>query len=237
MVDKNDLRKAFSARLHTALDVAGVRSRGRGVDVQKQLKASGVSKTTQAISKWLNGEAIAESVSMVALSDWLNVRREWLEYGTPPMVVRNSSSVMHVDDDYEPHSPTRDIRFSKVPIANWEFAAAKMDLSRCTNSIFCPIPIGRNGFALKVEGESMLSFGATRSYPVGCLIFVDPDVEISPGDAVVAKLPLSTKGTFKILVEDAGRRYLQPLNPQYPMIEVTEDIEIRGKVIGTFIAE
>ena len=74
MVDKNDLRVEFSSRLHEALDDAGVRSHGRGVDIQKCLKSRGVSKTTQAISKWLKGEAMAEADSMTALCDWLKVR-------------------------------------------------------------------------------------------------------------------------------------------------------------------
>ena len=69
MVDKDKLRAAFSARLHEALDDAGVRARGRGVDIHKRLKSVGVNKTTQAISKWLNGEAMAEADSMVALCD------------------------------------------------------------------------------------------------------------------------------------------------------------------------
>jgi len=100
MVDKNELRAAFSARLHEALDDAGVRSRGRGVDIHKHLKMVGVDKTTQAISKWLNGEAIAEADSMTALCAWLNVRREWLEYGVLPKTQDSSSELhqLHVGD-------------------------------------------------------------------------------------------------------------------------------------------
>ncbi len=78
MVDKNELRAAFTARLHEALDDAGVRTRGRGVDIHNHLKSAGVNKSPQAVSKWLNGDAIAEADSMVALCSWLKVRREWL---------------------------------------------------------------------------------------------------------------------------------------------------------------
>ena len=79
MVDKNELRAAFTARLHEALDDAGVRTRGRGVDIHAYLVKVGAEKSKQAISKWLNGESLPEADSMAVLCSWLKVRREWLQ--------------------------------------------------------------------------------------------------------------------------------------------------------------
>lgn len=83
----------------------------------------------------------------------------------------------------------------------------------------------------------MTNSAQKRSYPEGSIIFVDPEVKAAPGDSVIAMVPETLDITFKILSEDAGRMYLRPLNPQYPIIEITGRKEIFGKVIGTFIIE
>lgn len=240
MVDKNDLRAAFSARLHEALDDAGVRARGRGVDIHNQLKNVGVRKTPQAISKWLNGEAVAEADSMVALCAWLKVRREWLEYGVLPKAnFQNEERTKVVHDDNVTEFSSR---LGKVPLISWVQAGSWCEATNCEPCEFddwisSPVPMSRCGFALRVRGDSMTNPGAGRSYPDGCVIFVDPDIEANTGDRVIARVPRTNEMTFKVLVEDAGRQYLRPINPQYPIIDITEETHICGKVVGAFIPE
>jgi SOS-response transcriptional repressor LexA len=76
-----------------------------------------------------------------------------------------------------------------------------------------------------------------KSYPEGCIIFVDPDQRggIVSGDRVIAKLNGADAVTFKVYIEDAGRRFLKPLNTQYPPI--IEEFRILGKVIGKWEPE
>lgn len=243
MVDKNELRAAFASRLHESLNDAGIRSRGRGVDVQKQLKSVGVSKTTQAISKWLNGEAIAEADSMVALSAWLHVRREWLEYGVLPKTHEGASGE-HTSSAANAMTAKPSIkRFSDVPLISWVKAAsshpAALEAESAENGSWlpCPVPISKSGYALLVRGDSMTNPGSGRSYPAGCIIFVDPELATKPGDRVVAQLPHTNEVTFKVLAEDAGRQFLRPINPQYPIIEISEGTHICGKVVGAFLPE
>ena len=245
MVDKNDIRAAFSSRLHEALDDAGVRSRGRGVDIQRQLKNFGVFKTTQAISKWLNCEAIPESDSMTALAFWLKVRREWLEYGVLPkmaekIIVKNLHRfVGHEQSNISEVTQ----RFDKVPLISWVQAGAwceaisNFEPYDADTWLSCPVPISSNGYALKVMGDSMTNPGPGRSYPTGCIIFVDPEAETKTGDRVIARVPRTNEATFKILVEDAGRQFLKPINPQYPIIDITEETHICGKIVGSFLPE
>ncbi|PMY63147.1 MULTISPECIES: LexA family transcriptional regulator [Pseudomonas] len=243
MVDKNTLRTAFSMRLHEALNDAGIRSRGRGVDIHKQLKSLGVDKTTQAISKWLNGEAMAEADSMAALCTWLKVRREWLEYGVLPKEQTNESNVIQLVNQGNSNVSELIQRFGKVPLISWVQAGAWCESTTnfepydADSWLSCPVPISSNGYALKVLGDSMTNPGPGRSYPAGCIIFVDPEVVTKAGDRVVAQIPRTNEATFKILVEDAGRQYLRPINPQYPIIEFTEETHICGKVVGTFLPE
>ena len=243
MVDKDELRAEFSSRLHEALDDAGIRSRGRGVDIHKRLKSVGVHKTTQAISKWLNGEAMAEADSMVALCDWLKVRREWLEYGVLPkeQTADGSQHQLQVGEDSNVSGIMQ--RFGKVPLISWVQAGAWCE-SICNfepydteDWVSCPVPISSSGYALKVLGNSMTNPGPGRSYPTGCIIFVDPEIQANTGDRVVARVPRTNEVTFKVLDSDAGRVYLRPINPQYPIIDITEETQICGKVVGSFIPE
>ena len=243
MVDKHELREAFSSRLHEALDNAGIRSRGRGVDIHKQLKRVGVNKTTQAISKWLNGEAMAEADSMVALSAWLKVRREWLEYGVLPKEQPTTNYIHQLRVGDESNVSGMLERFGKVPLISWVQAGAwceaiaNFEPYEADTWLSCPTPISNSGYALKVLGDSMTNPGPGRSYPSGCIIFVDPEVESNTGDRVIARVPRTNEVTFKVLVEDAGRQFLRPINPQYPIIDITEETHICGKVVGSFIPE
>lgn len=241
MVDKNELRAAFTARLHEALDDAGVRTRGRGVDIHKHLVKVGAEKSTQAISKWLNGESVPEADSMVVLCSWLKVRREWLEYGVLPKEQTGSNNVRILSGGGESNISEITHRFGKVPLISWVQAGAwceaNFEQPDGESWLSCPVPISKNGYALRVLGDSMTNPGPGRSYPTGCIIFVDPEAETKAGDRVIARVPRTNEATFKVLVEDAGRQFLKPINPQYPIIDITEETHICGKVVGSFIPE
>jgi len=240
MIDKQDMRTKFSARLHEALDDAAIRKHGRGTDILEKLKRSRVSKTPQAISKWLNGGAIPEADSMEILAYWLQVRREWLEYGVLP-----KRSVFEKSHGNTSQLSLLELRQSlgKVPIISWAQAAlwrskmAELDIENPDEWIACPVAISKFGYALKVEGDSMTNLGMGRTYPPESIIFVDPEVPIEDGDRVIAKLPNASQATFKVLTSDMEKRFLKPINPQYPTIEIGKDTELCGKIVGLFVAE
>lgn len=102
----------------------------------------------------------------------------------------------------------------------------------------CPVNVGKQAYALRVKGDSMTSPTAgQRSYPEGTIIYVDPDREANIGSRVIAKLIDTNEVTFKVYTEDSGKRFLKPINPQYPTIELTDDTHICGVVVGSFMAE
>jgi SOS-response transcriptional repressor LexA len=76
-----------------------------------------------------------------------------------------------------------------------------------------------------------------RSYPEGIVIFVDPTISVENGSRVISRRLDSTEATFKEYYEDDGKKYLKPINPQYPTSEMDEDSIIIGVVIGSFVAE
>lgn len=96
MVETQEIRDAFAARLHKALDrMPGIRpARGRNVDLHAAIKAAGIETTTQATNKWLRGESMPEKDNMRQLAAWLNVRAEWLEYGDGEMIVPPSRAML-----------------------------------------------------------------------------------------------------------------------------------------------
>jgi len=102
----------------------------------------------------------------------------------------------------------------------------------------CPSKHGDHTFALRVQGDSMTCpYPSSRSYPDGSIIFVDPDAAISNGDRIVAKLTDLNEATFKVYVEESGLKFLKPLNPQYPNININGNCHIVGKVIGSYMPE
>ncbi len=96
-----------------------------------------------------------------------------------------------------------------------------------------PVPSGASdhSFWMRVKGDSMVSpIPAADSFPPGTLVHVDPEMHWEYGDYVVAKLDDSEEATFKQIVEDAGRRYLKPLNNAYGLIAINGNCRIVGKV-------
>lgn len=81
MVKKDDLKEEFSKRLRAALLDAGVGGRGQAKRIREALKTQGISISEPGIWKWLNSSSVPDQTNILALSRWLSVRPEWLEYG------------------------------------------------------------------------------------------------------------------------------------------------------------
>lgn len=135
-----------------------------------------------------------------------------------------------------------DLRGEMIPLISWVQAGLF-----CTSpDLFQPgsseewVPsfknVGTHGYALRVKGDSMVApFPNQKSYPEGTIIYVNPEKPVTNGCKVIAKIEGTEEATFKIYSEDGGKRFLRPLNPQYPTIEMTEGMVICGVVIGGWI--
>jgi SOS-response transcriptional repressor LexA len=125
---------------------------------------------------------------------------------------------------------------SWVKAGQWHEAQDLYTPGEAEEYLPCPASHGDLTFALRVNGDSMTApYG--KSYPHGCIIFVDPDQRggIVSGDRVIAKLNGDNAVTFKVFIDDAGTKFLKPLNPQHPSI--TSEFRILGKVIGKWEPE
>lgn len=105
----------------------------------------------------------------------------------------------------------------------------------------CPFHCGPNTYAFTVEGMAGMASAMHpmygRAYPVGSIVFVDPDQanKVQHNDVVAAMLTDDNAFTFRVLLREAGRDTLMPLNPQFPNIDPSRPFKIVGKVIGAIL--
>ncbi|BBI41489.1 XRE family transcriptional regulator [Pseudomonas syringae pv. actinidiae] len=90
---------------------------------------------------------------------------------------------------------------------------------------------GEHGFWLDVRGDSMTCAG-NPSFPEGSRILVRPEAELISSKYYVVKLE-NGESTFKQYIEDAGNKYLRPLNPSYRTIELGGSFKVIGRVVDT----
>ncbi len=233
MVQIDEIRAGFSARLKKALADNQIDTWGAGVRLAKI-----ASVTPKAASKWLNGEAIPGPTKMRAIAGALSVPLGWLQNGIEEIQqvseVVSSREASNVAAIQQPHHMYR------YPLVSWVTAGAWAEAVQ-------PFPDGFSdqydvsdykakgpAFWLEVKGDSMTSL-STPSIPEGSQILVDTEADVRPGKLVIAKLAGSNEATFKKLVEDGGVRYLKPLNNAYPTIECTDDCRIIGVVVRSLM--
>lgn len=126
---------------------------------------------------------------------------------------------------------------SWVQAGDWDEAIDVFEPGDADEWIPVNVKTGPNAFALTVVGDSMLSPYGPTSYPAGTIIIIDPAVSADPGKRVVAKHAESGEVTFKELAIDAGVKFLRPLNPQYPAIQIKGEWHVVGVVVSSIHLE
>ena len=79
-------------------------------------------------------------------------------------------------------------------------------------------------YALQVKGDSM-----SPEFWDGCIIIVEPGGYAASGAFVIVDYAEDT--VFRQIVIEGERRYLKPLNAEYPVTELTGPYTIRGVVV------
>lgn len=189
-------------------------------------KKVGVSQP--AINKIINGTT-KNPRNLFEIADALKTTATWLKTGKVKLKDQSNVSSGPDTKGYVP-------LISWVQAGDWAEAEDHYLPGDGEDMLPCIACHGMHSYALRVDGDSMTSSHG-KSYPDGCIIFVDPDQAggVVSGDRVIAKLNGDSKVTFKQFIDDSGRKFLKPLNPQYPII--TDEFRIIGKVIGKWEAE
>lgn len=84
----------------------------------------------------------------------------------------------------------------------------------------------REAFLLQVKGDSMVEAHILD----GDLVIVRPQLTAENGEIVVALI--GDEATVKRFHKHGTQVVLKPANPAYEPIELTEDVQIQGKVLG-----
>ena len=173
----------------------------------------------QTISRMCTGQT-QNSRCLVTVCQELGVNPEWLSSGVGDIYQGEVKGVSQM---------------TKVPLINWhqakEWKQIKGNLKQSGVEEWRLIPTNtlREGFALRVKGDSMEGTGS-KTVPDGAIIFVDTTTEWQSEDLVIASLPKSSEATFKQYVIDGNKAFLRSYNPLYPLIPLDGDCEIIGKV-------
>lgn len=191
------------------------------------------------------------SAYLVQIADVCRVNATWLATGAGEMAPSDyyfGASVKKSDEIFtnilidggeylkqqQPPVPL----ISWVAAGTWHEASDPYAVGAGEEWMPCPVAHGSRTYALRVRGESNFNPYGKRSYSDGDVIYVDPDRIPANGSMVIVRLANSSEATFKeLVIGDMGRRYLRPLNPTWPdpVIEVNEDAEFCGVVIGKFV--
>lgn len=132
--------------------------------------------------------------------------------------------------------PARDLR-AEVPLISWVQAGNWRNLvdnfqpGDAERWIATNAKLSKHAFALRIVGDSMTNPGGVPSFPEGTVIILDPERSAQPGKFVVVRQNSDTECTFKQLVRDAGKHYLKPLNPRYPILEMLPDAVVSGVLV------
>jgi SOS-response transcriptional repressor LexA len=100
------------------------------------------------------------------------------------------------------------------------------EMDKPGDTVPVPIVLGSDSFALRISTDAM-----EPKFLNGDIIVIDPDVQVRPQDFVLVLDKTSSTVTFRQLIEDGTHRYLKPLNPNYPLLELQNQHRIIGKVV------
>lgn len=138
------------------------------------------------------------------------------------------------------------LRHEKVPLISWELAAQWKEAMHTIRpgdaEHWFPLPFSHSpvAFCLQIFGESNYNPGGEKSYAQGEFIAVDPVRVPTNRSMVVVCIAGDDRATVKQLIVDPdGTKMLKALNPNWPkpFIEITDETEIIGTVIGKWLPE
>lgn len=235
MLSQCQYQKLSPSRITKAINSDNMDTLGHRVKTAR--RAAGLSQRSLADKVGISQVSIQHiesgrndgSKHLISIAKALKVNPDWLQEGTLPISPNTNVSeppAAYSGGSSEKHAPV----ISWVNAGDW---AEAVDLYEPgTGEELRPVPANTSQHAiwLKVVGDSMTSPHGRHSFPDGCLILVDPEKPPGNGSFVVAKMEDSNEVTFKQLVIDAGTRYLRPLNPQYPVININGNCRIIGTV-------
>ncbi len=183
--------------------------------------------TYEMARRYTLGTAKPREDKLKELADKFLVEISYLDHG--------SYLDNNIDINQKKHNQGREI-----PVISWVAAGAwtPVDGVPKDTEVIRTIPpnakAGKNGYGLIVVGESMLP-----DFLPGDYIYVNPDFQIcdlKTGNKVIVSCDGDTEATFKKLIVETNRMYLEPLNPKWheKIMELKDGCKLVGKVVGLY---
>ncbi len=192
--------------------------RQQGLNQAELSQLCGWSEFPARISNYERGKREPKSEDLRKLANALSVSIDWF--------YKSTDQTLSVQE-----SRLRYGTANMVPMLSWDQVIPYLQnqaLKQDIDSIPVPSQFGTNCFGLLVDGDSMESTQGT-SFLHGSHIVVDPDADAQPNDYVLVKTG-QDQIVFKQLTSDMGKCYLKPLNPRYPLTEMTDTMQVIGVI-------
>lgn len=165
------------------------------------------------VRKWRNGLSEPDVSNLVKLADACGVTVQWLATGRG---LKQLGMVNDVQGEYG-NAVGSGVPFFKhwSDMLSWVSNNALQD--NVTRLQAAPL-LGLRVFALPVRGLFMAPL-----FPPGARIIVDPDQPAETDAYVVYSVDGWDQATFRRMVKDANRIFLEPINPKYETLEITNE--------------
>lgn len=207
-----------------------IKARLKELGMTQDTLAKQLEVTRGAIAHYLSGRRVPPMKQFQKLAEILKVNPVWLQYGVD--ISKDTEKAGTYMTEIDPLNPP-----NRIPILSWKQVANapdledfdKMYIKEYVPHLFTD-ELGH--YALRIQGDAMTApSGYMVSFREGDLIQVDQAKRPQHNDFVVTVLPGANEAALRQYVEEGGMRYLKPLNPQYPLIEVDDRVRFCGVAI------
>lgn len=178
-----------------------------------------IAKACRVSALWL---ATGEGVMVpgpLASDGTINLQKPWEDLD------KSHANVVEIQ---QPHRLAKEYPLiSWVAAGSWQESCDNFVPGSADEWLYSNENAGPHGYWLEVKGSSMLP-----TFTPGMRILVRPEgFDLISGKYYIAKLLGTGETTFKQYVRDAGLEFLQPLNSQFPTLQITDNVRIIGYVI------
>lgn len=127
----------------------------------------------------------------------------------------------------------RQLPIRPVPLLSWGQVVnwvRNMNLKNVTDFRKVAVDVSERAYLLPMEDDSMFNPSGSPSIPKGARLVVDPVIQPTNQKIVIALLRGADRPVCGRLVDNGIRKYLEPLNPRYPIIEIDSKTVFLGVV-------
>lgn len=210
-----------------------IKLRMKELELTQEILAQKMGITRGAITHYLAGRRVPPLRQFQKLAAVLKVDPAWLQFGTS-----STSNTKQNNKKTNSKSEQKELSHNRIPILSFEqisdfIITTKLKQDEVKEYLPSFYANQKHWYALRIKGDTMTTpSGNLKSFHEGDIIIVDSEKKAVHGSYVIALLPKSKEATFKQYVIDGGVKYLKPLNPQYPIVEINDSTHICGVIVN-----